>query len=915
MSSTFNIEHKLIHDMLKVHIPICSFENTEPKISSIYLPNITTSLKSLKLESFTDYIDEIIQERFQIPDTFILEYTYTSFCAIQNEKEKSFIKVNKKIIDFLSKIQESLINFCGLSLISDDVFRYQGPRSSLEGIHVSAFRVSRFLQSCGQNEFLVKILNYVDNEKPGFLEDMNMILPILIETKMNKLCLYDDECTILVRTFIGLLKSKIVRIEGENDILRSDWKARDIEKSSIVGPFFSISMLPRRDSLIKKNGIKPAMDITREKISSEQFKTSKSIENYAIYNKKYTECLVELFKTLYGLDKDLTLDWLFNCVKLNNVKFTMESRIRNTPWAEDSSDGFCLNILDVLLSLAERFLNIQNLDIEKISPFTMANDIRFKDIKSVPIKVIENIKISEKVETGTINLFYYLAVIMQHYTWPGLVKFYDIYRKTMQALENTKKPEEKIDFEYYKQLNLCYLLAVINPIRVNLLLKLNLLTMHLISKWIGAIDKIEAEDSMGILGVLPEFILSDIAEMFIFLSDLKQDKLIGNVDVSAILSFVTVVINNPHHFTNTIIRGKFVEALSKMFTNGLFVSNSAILKINKIFLNHFIFGIIHFYSDVEGDANRSMFYQKLTFRHYAWKILKCIWRVEDFKQKTISHQKDQFFIKFINMILNDIIFCFDEGTNSLIQVKKYEDKKNANINLTEDELSHFISSVDNTKYYMRQTKNQISILLELTSWKKNFFITDQLGNRTAAALNNFLYKLNGPNCLELKVQDPKSVFFNPKKLLQKLIGIYINCDKFPGFANCVISDKKCFHLSIFNKTIKSIYRKNIVRMDEEEAFISLCERIKAESNSQIQIDFEDAPEEFLCKLTSELMKHPVKLPSGAVVDKSSIERHLLNNETDPFSRQALKSEDLQEDLELKSRIDLWLNSKLAMQHQ
>ncbi|OMJ74054.1 hypothetical protein SteCoe_27107 [Stentor coeruleus] len=915
MSSSFNYEHRLIHDMLKVHIPICSFDKTEPKISSVLLPNITNSLKSSTPESFIDYIDEIIQERFQIPDTFILEYTYTSFSTIQHEKEKSFIKVNKKIIDFLSKIQESLINFCGLSLICVDAFRYQGPRSSLEGIHVSAFRVSRFLQSCGQNEFLVKILKFVDNEKPGFMEDMNMILPILIETKMNKLCLFNDECQILVRTFIDLLKTGIIKIEGENAILKSDWKARDIEKSSIIGCFFSISMLPRRDSLVKKNGIKPAADITRERISSEQFKTSKSLENYAIYNKKYTECLVELFKAIHSLNKDLALDWLYNCVKLNSVKITMKSRNRNMPWAEDSSDGFCLNILDILLSLTEPFFNIQNSNINKISPFTMANDPKFKDIKSVPIKLSDNIKISEKVEPGTINLFYYLAVIMLHYTWPGLKKFYEIYRNTMQNLENNKKPDEKIDLEYYKQLNLCYLLAMINSIRVNMILKLNLLTMHLITKWIGAIDKIEADDNMGVLSILPEFILSDIADIFIFLSDLKQDRLIANIDVSAILSFVTIVINNPCHFTNPIVRGKYVEALSKMFVNGLFVSNSAILRINKIFLNHFIYGIIHFYSEVEGDENRSMFYQKLTFRHYTWKILKRIWKVEDFKQKTISHKKDQFFIKFINMILNDIIFCFDEGTNSLIQVKKYEDKKKANINLTEDEASHYISSVDNSRYYMRQTKNQISIILELTSWNENFFITDQLGNRIAAALNNFLYKLNGPNCLELKVQSPESMLFDPKKLLQKVIEVYLNCDKFPGFVSCIISDKKCFHLSTFTKTIKIIYRKNFVRMDLEEAFISLCERIKTESNSQVQINFDDAPEEFLCALTSELMKNPVRLPSGAVVDKTSIERHLLNNETDPFSRQALKSEDLQEDLPLKSRIDVWLSEKLATMHQ
>lgn len=40
-----------------------------------------------------------------------------------------------------------------------------------------------------------------------------------------------------------------------------------------------------------------------------------------------------------------------------------------------------------------------------------------------------------------------------------------------------------------------------------------------------------------------------------------------------------------------------------------------------------------------------------------------------------------------------------------------------------------------------------------------------------------------------------------------------------------------------------------------------------------------------------LMEDPVKLPSGIVMDKAVIIRHLLNSATDPFSRQPL-SEDM-----------------------
>ena len=45
-------------------------------------------------------------------------------------------------------------------------------------------------------------------------------------------------------------------------------------------------------------------------------------------------------------------------------------------------------------------------------------------------------------------------------------------------------------------------------------------------------------------------------------------------------------------------------------------------------------------------------------------------------------------------------------------------------------------------------------------------------------------------------------------------------------------------------------------------------------------------------LMDTLMKDPVELPSGKVVDRPFIVRHLLNSQTDPFNRQPLTEEDL-----------------------
>lgn len=68
----------------------------------------------------------------------------------------------------------------------------------------------------------------------------------------------------------------------------------------------------------------------------------------------------------------------------------------------------------------------------------------------------------------------------------------------------------------------------------------------------------------------------------------------------------------------------------------------------------------------------------------------------------------------------------------------------------------------------------------------------------------------------------------------------------------------------------------------------------------------DAPDEFLDPIMACLMEDPVVLPdSGITVDRSTIERHLLSQQTDPFNRSSLTKERLRPDKELKERIDVW----------
>ncbi len=58
-------------------------------------------------------------------------------------------------------------------------------------------------------------------------------------------------------------------------------------------------------------------------------------------------------------------------------------------------------------------------------------------------------------------------------------------------------------------------------------------------------------------------------------------------------------------------------------------------------------------------------------------------------------------------------------------------------------------------------------------------------------------------------------------------------------------------------------------------------------------------------LMDTLMVDPVGLPSGMVMDRPVIIRHLLNSNQDPFNRQSLSVDMLKPLPELKKRIEEW----------
>ncbi|KAH6933407.1 hypothetical protein HPB50_014566 [Hyalomma asiaticum] len=157
-------------------------------------------------------------------------------------------------------------------------------------------------------------------------------------------------------------------------------------------------------------------------------------------------------------------------------------------------------------------------------------------------------------------------------------------------------------------------------------------------------------------------------------------------------------------------------------------------------------------------------------------------------------------------------------------------------------------------------------------------------------LNSNLGQLCGPRCKDLKVAQPEKYGWEPRRLLDQLTDVYLHLD-FPPFLAAVARDERSYRPQLFADAAARMRRACVKPQPRLERFEQLVARIAAAAEqARRHADYADAPDEFRDPLMDTLMEEPVVLPSGHVVDKATIVRHLLNSSTDPFNRQPLTEE-------------------------
>jgi len=211
----------------------------------------------------------------------------------------------------------------------------------------------------------------------------------------------------------------------------------------------------------------------------------------------------------------------------------------------------------------------------------------------------------------------------------------------------------------------------------------------------------------------------------------------------------------------------------------------------------------------------------------------------------------------------------------------------------------------------------VNLMARITEHCKEPFVSEEIGEAFACALNFCLDSLVSQKGLKIKVSNPKQYNFNPETLLEDILKMYSHMAGLERFKELTVGDSRSYSDATFEKALKILNNpKKKVGLDEErlQVFERLVKELKEMSLERQNEDtlYDDAPDEFLDPLMGTLMKNPVVLPSSkTVIDYITIKKHLMNDQHDPFNRDALKLEDVIPEEDLKKRIEEYKESKRA----
>ena len=431
------------------------------------------------------------------------------------------------------------------------------------------------------------------------------------------------------------------------------------------------------------------------------------------------------------------------------------------------------------------------------------------------------------------------------------------------------------------------------------------------------------------LSYMPELIYYNLIAISKFIKRYKEEEIPENIYCAKALIYFSLIfscqnnlIRNPHfrmeifdimiYLFSIYEKTELTERIFKLL-NEQFIKESLMTSILKVFV------------DAERLGTSNQFYEKFVVRAKIMILIENINKSyghlfeENIKLYMDKYREEG--KKMVNNLLNDLIFLNDECIDNLKIIKNYQD-------LLADKDKYNKMSYENKRFEETRFKNKdklvraqiklfnssLKFLVSICKILQNFFIQNGFISQLVGFLNYSLNVFGSPSNEDLKLKNSEEYNFNPHFILGSILSTYSAFYDKIEFIEGVIKDERSYKFTNFDKAKNLVANNKSITISNKdfENYIKFVDNLRKQEKiiKSQEINYDDAPQEYLDALTFLIMNDPVKLPKSQVIlDRKTIETHLLSDQTDPFNRDPLTKEMLIPCPELKAKIHEYIQKK------
>lgn len=704
--------------------------------------------------------------------------------------------------------------------------------------------------------------------------------------------------------------------------------ASDLEATTLLGPFFAISPLQA--------------DITSQYFSSPKTRDRAFITNsqqsLRMALTTHQQDLLDVVNHIIKSDKtarDRVLDWFALCVNRNHKRRALQVDKKLV-----SSDGFMINITVCLDQLCEPFMDATFSKIDRIDVDYLRRQPRIDIKDETKLNMDQNAsdKFYDQRAEGTNNFIsevFFLTLAAHHYGTEATNQTLGQLEKDIKRME---KNIEEIELDRHKWINnpaqlkmfdsavqkykdsidkgISYKHAVQGVLLDEQMQARSLQFMRYVIVWLlRLVSKTDfpkqplklplKPDPSNFFEALPEYFLEDVVGAYRFVMR-NMPWTISSTQSDELITLCITFLRNSEMIKNPYLKSGLVTILFAGTWPGPNRPKGVLgdlLMGLPIATEHLLHSLMKFYIEVENTGAHTQFYDKFNIRFEIFQIIKCIWDNRIYRENLDREAKINvdFFVRFVNLLLNDVTFVLDESLTAFQQIhnlsQELQNSQHPEQTVRQEKEEALSAAKGKAKSYMQLTNETVAMLKLFTEALADAFTMPEIVQRLADMLDYNLDALVGPKSNELKVDNPQEYEFRPKTLLSEILDVYLNLRNKESFILAVARDGRSYKPANFQKATAIFQTRatGIKSPQELQAWTALGENFRKakEADDQAEEDLGEVPDEYLDPLIYTLMTDPVILPtSKTTIDRSTIRSHLLSDPNDPFNRAPLKIEDV-----------------------